>query len=141
MKIRLHHNKVKDSRLTYVLIFGKNQQSEWIMVRHKKRATWEVPAGHIEKNENPTDAAKRELFEETGAECYTIEALFDYSVRTGFSKKYGRVFWAEIEKLGPLPDFEIAEVKYFNEFPSDLTYPEIQKKLLEEVIKTKASLK
>ena len=40
--------------------------------------TWEIPGGHIEPGESPEEAARRELFEETGAAEFTIRPIFDY---------------------------------------------------------------
>ena len=52
-------------KLTYVVI-GAREEGKWIFVRHKERDSWELPAGHIEPGETSFEAAKRELFEETG---------------------------------------------------------------------------
>lgn len=38
-----------------------------VLSRHKARATWETQGGHIEPGETPIEAAKRELYEESGA--------------------------------------------------------------------------
>jgi ADP-ribose pyrophosphatase YjhB (NUDIX family) len=35
----------------------------------------ELPGGFIEKNEEPTQATKRELFEVTKHNCYSLERL------------------------------------------------------------------
>lgn len=37
-----------------------------LLIHHKKLKRWMQPGGHIEKFENPVDAAKREVKEETG---------------------------------------------------------------------------
>ena len=42
-------------------------QGKWIFCRNKERTTWEHPSGWIEEGETPLEAAKRVLFEETGA--------------------------------------------------------------------------
>lgn len=39
-----------------------------LLVWHKKLMEWLPPGGHIEPNETPDDAAKREALEETGLE-------------------------------------------------------------------------
>ena len=39
-----------------------------LLVWHKKLQEWLPPGGHIEQNETPDDAAKREALEETGLE-------------------------------------------------------------------------
>ncbi len=37
-----------------------------LLLFHKKHLKWMPPGGHVEANETPSDAAKREAFEETG---------------------------------------------------------------------------
>lgn len=65
---------------------GKLQQYKFVVVlsrfkgkillsRHKDRTTWETQGGHIEAGETPLEAAKRELYEESGAIEFEIEAL------------------------------------------------------------------
>lgn len=130
---------VKDEELKFAVIVSMFK-GKFVYARHKERKTWEVPGGHRELNEDINDTAVRELKEETGAIKFNIKPicdyLCDYSVgdkKTG--KNYGRVYYAEIEELGELPDLEIGEIKLFESMPENLTYPEIQPILLNEVIK------
>jgi len=117
----------RNAQLKYVIIVSHISKDQWIFVRHKERETWELPAGHIEVGEHPDQAAKRELFEETGATIYSISILMDYSVKQNGIKTFGRVYFAEVEKLGDLPESEIAEIIIQQTLPSELTYPEIQR--------------
>lgn len=98
-----------------------------LLSRHKERTTWETQGGHIEKGETPIEAAKRELFEESGSIDYSIAPLCDYWAGTedGSSGANGMVFKAIIYKLGPLPPSEMEEVKQFDKLPDNLTYPAI----------------
>src|SRR4051812_7184080 len=54
----------------YVVVLGVTPEHEAVLVRQYRPTvegqTLEFPSGHVEPNENPADAAKRELFEETG---------------------------------------------------------------------------
>ena len=43
-----------------------------LLLFHKKLNTWLPPGGHIDENEIPCDAAKREVFEETGLKVSLI---------------------------------------------------------------------
>jgi 8-oxo-dGTP pyrophosphatase MutT (NUDIX family) len=43
-----------------------------LLIHHKKLRTWLPPGGHIDPNETPPEAAKREAFEETGLEIEFI---------------------------------------------------------------------
>lgn len=98
-----------------------------LLIRHKERTTWETQGGHIEPGETPLQAAKRELYEESGATEYTIQPLCDYwagDPQTGAGAN-GMVFTAQIQAIGKLPDSEMAEVQMFGLLPQNLTYPEI----------------
>jgi 8-oxo-dGTP diphosphatase len=135
MKIEFYNNnQITDSKLTYVIICSRFKRRQWICVKHRERNTWEIPGGHIEPNEQPIDAARRELFEETGAVVYSINAIFDYSVTNETSIGYGRVFFAEVEKLDCLPESEIIEINFFEKLPELLTYPMIQPLIFEKAL-------
>jgi 8-oxo-dGTP diphosphatase len=123
-----------DIRLTYSVIAAK-YGDKWIYVRHHRRNTWEIPGGHIEENETSDDAAKRELMEETGAADFKIECVATYSVLKDGKRGFGRLYLADIFKLGPVPDIsEIAEIKILDSLPENLTHPDIQPHLYKKVI-------
>lgn len=98
-----------------------------LLSRHRERSTWETQGGHIEQGEAPMDAAKRELYEESGAEEFSLSPLCDYWVENedGNNGAGGMVFTAVIYKLGKLPQSEMAEIKTFDALPENLTYPAI----------------
>lgn len=104
----------------YVVVFSE-YKGEILLSRHKKRDTWETQGGHIETGESPTEAAKRELYEESGATDFYIAPLCDYYAG-GLG---GMVFHAVIHELGNLPACEMAEVKMFKTLPENVTYPAI----------------
>ena len=112
-------------KYTFAIIVSR-YQGHFVWVRHQERTTWELPAGHLEKGESPAMAARRELFEETGAINFTLEQVVAYEGIYQMEPVFGMIFYAEISDLGPLPDFEIAEIDLRKEMPGDLTYPEIQ---------------
>lgn len=104
-----------------------------MLSKHNFRLTWETQGGHIEEGETPLCAAKRELFEESGAVKFDITPLFDY--RSGNETDYadGQVFLAKIKKLAPIPDgSEMRDVGFFERIPSQLTYPDITPVLFAE---------
>lgn len=107
--------------LTYVVI-GAREGEKWIFVRHKERSSWELPAGHIEKNESAMEAAKRELFEETGTLNSAIRAIFDYTVNDNGEVKHGRLFFARVIDRGPIPESEIAEIKIQKTSPTPASH-------------------
>lgn len=116
----------------YVVIIAK-YRDKWILCKHKERNTWETAGGHIELGETPLDAAKRELFEETGAVSFDIKPVFDYWAKDEISRANGMVFYAEISELGNLPESEMEKIKCFEKLPSNLTYEDITPKLFEHL--------
>ena len=117
----------------FVVIFAR-YQDKWLYCRAKERDTYETAGGHIEQNETPLEAAKRELYEETGAVKFDISPAFDYSVHnpaTGYST--GQVFLAYIHELGEIPEYEMAEVKLFGTIPEKMRFPYILPVLYEKM--------
>lgn len=108
----------------YVIILAM-EQGKLLWCRQKKKTTWELPGGHIEPGETPFEAAKRELFEETGAEEFSIRPIFDYKVEVP-----GVVFLAEITRRGGIPQSEMEEVRPSVEIPGEWSWPQIQPKIL-----------
>ena len=110
----------------YVVVLSEHN-GKIVLSRHKERDTWETQGGHIEQGETPLEAAKRELYEESGALEYDIRPLCDYRAwheETGHGAN-GVVFHAVIHKFGNMPDSEMAEIHEFVELPNNLTYPAI----------------
>lgn len=103
--------------------------------KHRERITLELPGGHIEDGESPEDAAKRELYEETGALKYKLKKLGCYAVTDDSGDTtYGMLFFARIEEMGAIPPSEIGSVYFLDEPPASMdkwTYPDIQPELLE----------
>lgn len=123
------------NRLIYSVIAARNR-GKWIFVRHRDRITWEIPGGHIEEEETPFQAAARELKEETGAILFSLICVATYSVKSDRGTGWGRLFFAEVNEIGPVNDIsEIAEVIFDLNMPEALTYPEIQPLLLAHVIR------
>ena len=116
---------LEDEKLTYV-VMGARYKGKWIFVRHRDRESWEMPAGHIEAGEDPDRAAVRELFEEAGVVNASLKVISDYCVRDGAKSAYGRFYFVEVKELESLPEHEIEEIKFSQELPSQLTYPEVQ---------------
>ncbi|MFC1771248.1 NUDIX domain-containing protein, partial [Candidatus Margulisiibacteriota bacterium] len=56
-----------------------NEKGE-ILIVNQNNLSWSLPKGHIDKDENPLTAAKREIYEETGIQQLDlIENLGKYS--------------------------------------------------------------
>ena len=124
--------------LKYVVVLSRCG-GRILLSRHRARTTWETQGGHVEPGETPMEAARRELYEESGAVRYDIRALCDYWAGDEVTGEgaTGRVFHAEIHELGPLPESEMAEVRLFDGLPENLTYPAITPELYAVLLKGK----
>jgi 8-oxo-dGTP diphosphatase len=109
-------NEVHDAAFKYSVIAAR-YRGKWVFCKNKKRQ-WEIPGGHREEGETTLEAAKRELFEETGAIRFTIRPGTAYRINN-----YGMLFYAEIEELGELPESEIERIDFFDELPEELSFP------------------
>ena len=116
----------------YVVVMSE-YQGKILLSRHKDRDTWETQGGHIEPGETPLEAARRELYEESGAMEFDIRPVFDYWAGDERGGASGQVFAATIRTLGPLPKSEMAEVRAFDEVPPNVTYPAITPEIFASV--------
>lgn len=65
-----------------------------------------------------------------------IRCVLTHVMRNGGEASFGMLYFAQIESLGILPDYEIAEVKCFDELPKERefwTYPDIQPYLIDKL--------
>jgi 8-oxo-dGTP diphosphatase len=123
-----------DIPLTYSVI-AATYKGKWVFVRHNKRTTFEIPGGHIEKNESSFQAAERELMEETGAINFDLSCICTYSVEIINETGFGRLYFADIYEIGEIPDTsEIGEVILSDTLPENLTHPLIQPHLFDKVL-------
>lgn len=125
----LEHHLTNPSAYQFAIIITRFED-HWVFVRHAERDSWELPAGHVENHETVYEAAHRELYEETGALCYSLESLVSYYGKYKGNAVTGMVFVAQVTRFGSLPDFEIAEMKLFSSIPDNLTYPLIQPQMI-----------
>ena len=120
-------------------VICSNYKGKWILSRHKKRDTWETQGGHIEPGETPLEAAKRELFEESGIRDADVYPVCDYWGFNPFRCSNGMVFLAVVHSIGELPESEMQVIGMFEELPENLTYPQTSPVLYreaEKVLKT-----
>lgn len=132
-EVRLVTEKTEELPLKYAVIVSQ-YQGKWVLCQHKQRATWEVPGGHIEPGETPEEAARRELYEESGAKEYDLREIGVYGVKRDEQEDFGMLYFAQIHSFDTLPrDFEMKRVELFDILPENMTYPQIQPYLVKMV--------
>jgi 8-oxo-dGTP pyrophosphatase MutT (NUDIX family) len=126
------------------IVIDKNQVLVINMNTICGKKVWTFPKGHIEKNEDPKNAALREVLEETGVECRIIDEkefyISEYSFYRGKTFIHKTVRWylmkpVRITDKIATPD-EINEIKWlsFNEALNILEYKS-DKEIIEKIIK------
>lgn len=60
-----------------------------------ERTVVEIPAGKLEKGEEPEETARRELEEETGYECQSLEWLISFYTSPGFADEIVHLYVAK----------------------------------------------
>ncbi|MCM2675371.1 RNA deprotection pyrophosphohydrolase [Alkalicoccobacillus plakortidis] len=99
----------------WVICMYKNQ---WLLTNHKKRGL-EFPGGKVEQGESPLDAARREVFEETGASVKTIQYIGQYTISDQQICK--NIYFAEIDDVEEQNNyFETEGPVLVNELPDQI---------------------
>jgi ADP-ribose pyrophosphatase len=90
-----------------VAVIAVDSDENLLFIQQYRRAVdellLEIPAGILEKGEDPKHAAKRELQEETGYEPGELISLGGFFVSPGFCNEYIHLFLALHLKKNPLP--------------------------------------
>lgn len=130
MTVRLTQNKFTAS----VVAIVTNENKEVLVLDHLIRpgASWGLPGGFLEPDENPFDGIKREIFEETGLEIKNVELLRIRTIRKhieilfraeGFgkaevkSREIKNLGWFELDNLHP--KMSEIQIKLIREFLAD----------------------
>ena len=129
-----YHESFSNQQYYSFVVIAAQFEGMWIWVRKVGANTWELPTGHVEKDETPDVAARRELWEETGALDFSLVPITDFSIQHQGKTSYNRLFFADILKMDKLPRFEIEERIFTNEAPTRLTYGNVQLELIKKVV-------
>ncbi len=129
---------VADEWLAFAVIVSRFR-GQHVFCKHKDRDTWEIPGGHREAGESIMEAARRELYEETGAVEYTLQPVCVYAVTApegaDSRESFGMLFFADIRRFESALHYEIESIALMDQPPFKWTYPDIQPHLLEEAEK------
>ena len=132
------YDRVDDGKLKFAVIVAKTE-GHWVFCKHRERDTLEVPGGHREPGEDILTAAKRELYEETGATDFSIRPVCVYSVTAPWNfdgqETFGMLFYADVKTFEKELHSEIERIVIRDDLPDNWTYPEIQPYLMREVLK------
>ena len=103
----------------YSAAICKNVDGNFVFVRQFRypwmQASWETPSGLLEPEESPSDAAKREVLEETGYVVRKLEKMVKCHP-SGMGPGYCHLYYAEVEEGGKqtLDSTEFIQVGIFS---------------------------
>jgi 8-oxo-dGTP diphosphatase len=86
---------------------------------------WDTPGGFVEPGEDPADAARRELLEETGLHIEIERLLGIYPDRYGDGPATLNIFYVARAEGDPVARDDVSEVGWFApaEVPDELAFP------------------
>ncbi len=94
--------------------FILNDQGEVLLFKHTYRndVPWSFPGGYLKKNEDPDDAMKREIFEESGFEINILKPL--EVARSHEMARFEVLYQAElVGEADFVPSIEVVEARFF----------------------------
>ncbi len=113
-------SEINQNEIKFVILLAK-YNDKLVIIKNTKRGGWEIPGGNREQGESVEAAARRELYEETGA----IQSELEPFGIIQWNGSYGMVFYAAITQLTDLLDYEIEEVKFVDQLPAGLNMGEL----------------
>lgn len=121
-------------------VFGivLDKQKRVLLAKRRDLPIWNLPGGGVLSGENPIQALKREVKEETGAEANIKNLIGIY-----FKKGKDEVILCYLVKIKPFsfkPTDEAVEIKYFsfNQLPEN--FPPSHRERIEDALNFKGKL-
>lgn len=84
-------------QVKHVLVICQSSDG-WLLTHHKNRGL-EFPGGKIEMGEAPEEAARREVYEETGAILTNLIPIGEYRVLDPKGAFVKGIFWGQVEQM------------------------------------------
>ena len=125
------YEQAEDRLLRYAVIISRSD-GKWVFCKHRARDTWEIPGGHREPGETVLEAARRELYEETGAVAFELKQVCVYCVVKDGEETFGMLYAAKITEFEKELHSEIERIGLLDDLPESWTYPLIQPLLIRE---------
>lgn len=115
--IHLTFNKNLFKTAGHVLIFAFLEDK--LLFTHHKQRGWELPGGKCDPHEKTEEAAKREVFEETGADLSFIKAIAQYCItHPRQTQQIKTIYVAAVQKLHAIPQgFETDKIQLISPPP------------------------
>ena len=115
--IEEHH--LLDFEKEAVAVLVENAEGQVLMVHVYRYTTdtieWEIPAGTVEENESILEAARREVWEESGYESTDHELIYTYYPMNGIANKVFHIVTCRAtDKTGRFDDNEVGAVRWFS---------------------------
>lgn len=96
-----------------------NKMGRLLLVKRRDIPVWVFPGGGIEKDENPLQAVRREVLEETGFGVKVIKKVAEYKYKN--SAKKNIIFECKVTSGKPYTGSESKDVRFFS--PNHLPQP------------------
>lgn len=120
LEVKLYDLGYCDEALYTRVVCVSRYQGKFVFCYNNRRKGWEIPGGHIEKGESWQEAAKREMYEETGATKIELTPVCIYKINTFAILCFCEIL--EMEKLSG--EYEMTKVLFSLDLPDNLTYPD-----------------
>jgi 2,3-bisphosphoglycerate-dependent phosphoglycerate mutase len=115
MHIKIHKaGQVNEEHLKFVVICVKFK-SQWLLVRHKERTTWEMPGGHIDDGESSQAAALNDVLKNNlgsniviGSHGTALSTIINY-----YNSDFGyEGFWSIADKMPYILCFKFNKMEF-----------------------------
>lgn len=131
LRLKLTRSTQKKFTVSVVAIV-LNEEGNVLLLDHvlRPKFSWGLPGGFIEEDEQPTEAVKREIREETSLELEEIKLL---RVRT-INRHIEILFRARASGKGEVSSLEIKQIAWFGIDALPRQMSKIQKQIIKQVL-------